>query len=227
MSFISHFNVAFSHWVFSLGAENVTTANTSGPTGEGLVFLTAVDSSAKFPCPWQGDWYVTLFWAPIKGVEAWCLPEEDLTVLIAIRLMRSFRVILCIDFFFFFSPHHHSLLWMFFLSTGASPIFLQIQQGRFHYLIVPCSTNEQRGHFSLNVPDHNLSCQVSVLCPVQGSHIPLWPLNKTVPQFPLPYYVLWCHIEVSAVPSRAVIDIHLYRCYQWYMYAVSQQPLFF
>lgn len=226
MSFISHFNVAFSHWVFSLGAENVTTAKTSGPTGEGLVFLTAVDSSAKLPCPWQGDWYVTLFWAPIKGVEAWCLPEEDLTVLIAIRLMRSFRVFLCIDFYFFFSPSPFTSLDVFLIywcipnlpadTAGEVPLpyrSLQHKWAKRAYL------------FECSWPQSILSGVSTLSC--AGLTHPIVASNKTVPQFPLPYYVLWCHIEVSAVPSRAVIDIHLYRCYQWYMYAVSQQPLFF
>lgn len=190
MSFISHFNVAFSHWVFSLGAENVTTANTSGPTGEGLVFLTAVDSSAKFPCPWQGDWYVILFWAPIKGVEAWCLPEEDLTVLIAIRLMRSFRVILCIDFFFFFLPitiHFSGCFSYLLVHPQSSCRYSRGGSITLSFLAAQMS-KEGISLWMFLTTIYLVRCQYSVLCRAHTSHCGL----LTKPFLSFPFLTTYC-----------------------------------
>lgn len=150
--FFPFLNVAVSHWVLSLGvrafvAENVTTTQTSGPTGEELSFL---DSSWLFSKPSLplARWLVsTLSWAPIT--ESWCLPEDDLSVLVAIRLMRSLDLFCAL-----ISPSPPtpcSLLWMFFLTTGASQMSLQTQQGRWRYHIIPSSVCEQSA-FLLGCP---------------------------------------------------------------------------
>lgn len=45
--------------------------------------------------------------------------------------------------------------------------------------------------------------QHSVLCRLAP---PVAASDKTAPQIPHPYDVLWCHIEVSAVPSRTALE---------------------
>lgn len=105
-------------------------------------------------------WLVSsLSWAPIT--ESWCLPEEDLSVLIAIQL-RSLELFCAL-----ISPHHRSFLWMFFLTADASQMFLQTQRGRWRYHIILSSTREQRVHFSWDVFDHS-RCKGAALSCVQG-----------------------------------------------------------
>lgn len=141
--------------------------------------------------------------------ESWCLPKENLSALIAIRLMRSLELLSAL----IFSPLPFTSLDAFLnswciLNVPAAPA------GRWHCHMASSSLCEPRVVF------------FGMLFPavvVESQHLFLrWaglvqPQTKLLLSFP----VLWCHFEISAVP-RAAPDTLV--C-QWCPSTVSQQPL--